>query len=65
MQMIIYLYDDKVMILNCSLFFSNVNTEIWFKVQKRSMDPYVAKMFFLQVDEAFWLYWCLIQKYLN
>ena len=65
MQMIIYLYDDKVMILNCSLLFSNANTEIWFKVQKRSMGPYVAKMFFLQVDEGFWLYWCLIQKCLN
>ena len=26
------------------------------------MDPYVAKMFFLQVDEGFWLSWCLIKK---
>ena len=27
MQMIIYLYDDKVLILECSLFLSNTNTE--------------------------------------
>ena len=29
------------------------------------MGPYVAEMLFCQVDEGFWLYWCLIQKYLN
>ena len=26
---------------------------------------YVAKLLFLQVDEGFWLYWCLIQVYIN
>ena len=57
-----YLYDDKVLILKCSLFFRATNTEIWSK--ERSMGPYVAKMFFLPVDEGFWLYWRLIQKYL-
>ena len=31
------------------------------KCKERSMGGYVAKMFFLQVDEGFWLYWCLIQ----
>ena len=58
MQMFFYLYDDKVLILRCSLFLSNTNTEIWSK--ERSMSPYVAKMFFLQVDEGFW-----IQKYIK
>ena len=29
------------------------------------MGLYVAKMFFLQVDEGFLLYWCLIQKCLR
>ena len=29
------------------------------------MVVYVAKMFFLQADEGFWLYWCLIQKCLG
>ena len=29
------------------------------------MGPYVAKMFFRQVNEGVWLYWYLIQKYLN
>ena len=57
-----YLYDDKVLILKCSLFFRATNTEIWSK--ERSMGPYVAKTFFLPVDEGFWLYWRLIQKYL-
>ena len=52
--------DDEVMIVKCSLFFSNTNTEIW--SNKRSMGPYIAKIFFLLVDEGFWLYWCLLQK---
>ena len=34
-------------------------------IQSMGMVPYVAKMFFLQIDDGFWLYWCLIQKYLN
>ena len=29
------------------------------------MGPYVAEIFFLQVEEGFWLHWCLMQKYLN
>ena len=40
-----YLYVDKVLILKCSLFLINTNTEIWSK--EESMGPYVAKMFFL------------------
>ena len=47
-----YLYDDKVLILKCSLFLRNTNTKIWSK--ERSMGPYVAKIFFLQIDEGFW-----------
>ena len=46
-----YLYDDKVLVLKCSLYLSNTNTEIWSK--EKSMGPYVAKMFFLQVDKIF------------
>ena len=34
---------------------NNANTEIWSK--ERSIDPYVAKMLFLQVDEGFGLYY--------
>ena len=33
--------------------------------KKKSISPYVAKMFFLQLDEGFRLSGCLIQKYLN
>ena len=43
---------------------TDVNTQILksdLKCKERSMGGYVAKMFFLQVDEGFWLYWCLIQ----
>ena len=43
---ILYLYDDKVLILKFSWFSSNTNTQVWTK--ERSMGPYVAKMFFLQ-----------------
>ena len=32
---------------------NNTNTEIWSK--ERSINPYVAKMLFPQVDEGFWL----------
>ena len=32
---------------------NKTNTEIWSK--ERSIDPYVAKMLFPQVDEGFWL----------
>ena len=32
---------------------NNTNTEIWSK--ERSIDTYVAKMLFPQVDEGFWL----------
>ena len=32
---------------------NNTNTEIWSK--ETSIDPYVAKMLFPQVDEGFWL----------
>ena len=39
---IFYVYNDKVLILKCSLFLSNRNTEIWSK--ERSMGPRVAKM---------------------
>ena len=63
MQIFFNLYYDKVLIFVCSLFLSKTNTEIWSK--EKSMGPSVAKMFFLQVVESFWLYWCLIQKYLN
>ena len=45
-----YLYGDKILILKCSTFLNNANTEIWSK--ERSMGPYVAKMFFPQVDEG-------------
>ena len=61
MQLFFYLCNDKVLILKCSLFLSNINTEIWSK--ERSMGPYVAKVFFSQVDKVFWLYCSLIQKY--
>ena len=50
----IFFYHDKVLILKCSLFLlSNADTEIWSK--EKSMAPYVAKMFFYQGDEGFWL----------
>ena len=32
---------------------NNTNTEIWSK--ETSIDPYVAKMLFPQVEEGFWL----------
>ena len=60
---IFYLHDDKVLTLKCSLFLSSTNNKIWSK--ERSMGPYEAKMLFLQVDGGFWLYCCLMQKYLN
>ena len=63
MQKIFYHYDDKVVILKYFLFLSNTNTEIQSK--ERCIGHYVAEMFFLQVDDVFWLYWCLIQRYLN
>ena len=39
---------------------SNRNTKVWSK--EISMSPYVAKMFFVQVDEDFWLCWCVWYK---
>ena len=56
-QKIFYHYDDRALILKCFLFLSNKNTKIWF--EERSMGAYVAEILFLQVDDAFWLYWCL------
>ena len=44
MQIVFYLY-VKALILKRSLILSNTNTRIW---SKKSMGPYVAKMFFLQ-----------------
>ena len=32
---------------------NNTNTEVWSK--ERSINPYVAKILFPQVDEGFWL----------
>ena len=58
-----WLGDFYLLILKSFLFLSNKNTVIWSK--ERSMRPYVAKMLFLQVDEGFWWYCCLIRKYLN
>ena len=60
MQIFFTSNDDKILILKCSLFLSNANTEIW--SNERSMGPYVVKLFFLLGDESFWLYWCLLQK---
>ena len=45
MQIFFYL-SDKALIVKRSLILSNRNTEIWSK--KKSIGPYVAKMFFLQ-----------------
>ena len=64
MQIIFYLYDDKVLILKCFLFLSDTKYRNLIQ-RKEYMGPHVAKMFFLLVDESFWLYWCMIQKYLN
>ena len=76
-SMMIY---NKALILKYSLILSNTNTKIWSKkwvdfyplsvIMKSYLStiPYVTKMFFLQssqMDEGFWLYWCLIQKCLN
>ena len=61
MQICSYFYDDKILTLKVLILkgsLGNTNTEIWSK--EMSMGPYVAKMFFLQVDEGFWLYWCLM-----
>ena len=56
-------FDLMVLILEISLFF------FYFEQQKYqnlileiSMSPYVAKMFFVQVDEDFWLCWCVWYK---
>ena len=65
MQIFFYLYDDKILIFKCSLFLSYTEHKYRNLIQKRSVGPYVDKMFFLHGDEGFWLYWCLIQKYLN
>ena len=40
-----FYFHDKALILKCVLILSNTNTRIW---SKKSMGPYVAKMFFLQ-----------------
>ena len=56
-------FDLMVLILKISLFFfilSDRNTKVWSK--EISMSPYVAKMFFVQVDEDFWLCWCVWYK---
>ena len=61
MQICSYFYDDKILTLKVLILkgsLGNTNTEIWSK--EMNMGPYVAKMFFLQVDEGFWLYWCLM-----
>ena len=60
-QICSYFYDNKILTLKALILkgsLGNTDTEIWSK--EMSMGPYVAKMFFLQVDEGFWLYWCLM-----
>ena len=55
MKIFLNLYEIKALILKRSLILSDRITEILSK--KRSVSPYVTKMFFSNPDEGFGLYW--------